>query len=286
MRWLVTGAGGMLGAAVVRALAGCDVVAVRRAELDVADARVVARMLAVHRPDVVLNTAAYTAVDAAQSEHAAAYLGNAEGPGTLAACCVVSGARLVHVSTDYVFPGDADRPYEPGDPTGPRTVYGASKLAGESAVLAASSRHHVVRTAWLYGAGGANFVTTMARLAQAGRDPDVVDDQRGSPTWTADLAAALVELGGADLPGGVHHFAGAGEATWYELARAVFTEVGADPERVRRCGTDRFPRPAPRPGYSVLGDAAWRAAGLTPPRPWRAALSAAFAAEGDALRDG
>nr|WP_275404127.1 dTDP-4-dehydrorhamnose reductase [Pseudonocardia acidicola] len=281
---MITGAGGMLGTALRAALAGRQPVALGRADLDVTERGAVEKALATHRPDVVLNAAAYTAVDAAETEHAAAYAGNAEGPAVLAAACAGAGARLLHVSTDYVFSGDATAPYEPGDPTGPRTVYGASKLAGEQAVLAASPRHHVVRTAWLYGAGGPNFVSTMARLAREGRDPDVVDDQCGSPTWAADLAAALVELGGSDVPGGVLHFAGGGRTTWFGLARAVFEELGADPQRVRPCGTDRFPRPAPRPAYSVLGDGAWRAAGLTPPRSWRAALSAAFAAEGDALR--
>ncbi|WP_214368589.1 dTDP-4-dehydrorhamnose reductase [Pseudonocardia sp. H11422] len=282
-RWLITGANGMLGTALRAALAGQEPVALGRAELDVTDAGSVERAITAHRPDVVLNAAAYTAVDAAETAHAAAYAGNAEGPATLAAACAGAGVRLLHVSTDYVFAGDATTPYEPTDPTGPRTVYGASKLAGEQAVLAASPRHHVVRTAWLYGRGGANFVSTMARLAREGRDPQVVDGQRGSPTWTGDLAAALVELGGADIPGGALHYAGGGETTWFGLARAVFAEVGADPERVSPCGTDRFPRPAPRPAYSVLGDDAWRRAGLTPPRPWRAALTAAFASERDAL---
>lgn len=273
----------MLGRALLGALLGRDVTATGRAELDLADPASITAALARHRPDVVLNAAGYTAVDAAETDRAGAVAGNVEGPAALAAACARAGAVLVHVSTDYVFPGDAQVPYEPGDATGPRTVYGRTKLAGEVAVLAASPRHHVLRTAWLYGAGGSSFVSTMARLERTHPTVDVVDDQRGSPTWTADLAAALVALAAADLPGGVRHFAGGGDTTWYGLARAVFAELGADPDRVRPCTTDRYPRPAPRPAYSVLGDAGWRADGLPAPLPWRDALHAAFTKGGDDL---
>jgi dTDP-4-dehydrorhamnose reductase len=182
-----------------------------------------------------------------------------------------------------VFPGDAARPYEPSDRTGPRTAYGRTKLAGEERVLAAWRRSWVVRTAWAYGASGGNFVKTMARLERDRDTVSVVDDQHGSPTWTRDLATGLVEL--ADLvttrrepAGRVLHGTGGGETTWYGFTRAIFEELGADPGRVRPCPSTEYPRPAPRPAYSVLSGTSWQDAGLTPLRPWREALSAAFAA--------
>lgn len=238
---------------------------------------------------IVINAAAYTAVDAAESDVDRAMAVNADGPRLLADACRVHGVPLLHVSTDYVFDGTANRPYEPDDELAPNTVYGRSKLAGEQAVLASGAEAWVVRTAWVYGAGGGNFVKTMARLEQARDTVSVVNDQLGSPTWSADLAGGLLELAGrvADRSGPrrrVLHCAGGGRASWYELARAVFAVLGADPDRVRPCGTEEFPRPAPRPAYSVLSQESWRSAGLTPLRPWPAALSAAFAEQGQALR--
>ncbi len=288
MRVLVTGARGQLGAdlvAVLGARADTDVVELGRRELDVADLPAVDRAVATHRPDVVVNAAAYTAVDAAESDEQAAYHVNAVGPGCLAAALARHGGRLVHVSTDYVFAGDAREPYDVGAPAQPRSAYGRTKLAGELAVRellpAAGS---VVRTAWVYGAAGGNFVKTMARLAAQRDTVEVVDDQHGSPTWSADLAAGLAELALSDAPAGTYHLTNTGETTWFGLARAVFEELGLDPDRVRPTTTAAFPRPAPRPAYSVLSDAAWRAAGLTPLRDWRSALAAAFAQAGDRLR--
>ena len=188
------------------------------------------------------------------------------------------------MSTDYVFPGDGTRPYEVDDPTGPHSVYGASKLAGELAVLQAHPEAHVVRTAWVWGATGGNFVKTMAKLESARPTLTVVDDQRGTPTYSADLAAGLLELAGADLPGGTLHATNAGETTWFDFARAIFVELGADPERVQPTTTANFPRPAPRPAYSVLSSAAWVSAGLTPLRDWQAALTAGLAAAPAAFR--
>ncbi len=273
MRLLIPGGRGQLGtdlAEQARA-AGHDATAPGSAELDVTDAAAVDA--AVAGMDVVVNCAAHTAVDAAEGEPGAAAAINETGAANLARACASHGVRLVHVSTDYVFPGDATSPYEPGDPTGPRSVYGRTKLAGEQAVLAALPSAHVVRTAWVYGPHGGNFVATMARLESVKDTLDVVDDQLGSPTFTGDLAAGLLELAGrTDLPGGVLHAAGAGETTWCGLARAVFAELGADPERVHPTTTDAFPRPAPRPAYSVLSGKAWAAAGLTPLPEWRDAL--------------
>ncbi|WP_127783836.1 dTDP-4-dehydrorhamnose reductase [Rhodococcus sp. X156] len=284
---LVTGAKGQLGTDVVeQALAaGHQVRAAASADLDVTDAAAVhaavAELADGEQLAVVVNCAAHTAVDAAEDEPAAAAAVNTDAPGHLARACAAHGVHLVHVSTDYVFPGDASRPYEPGDPTGPRSVYGRTKLAGEQAVLAALPSAHVVRTAWVYGAHGSNFVATMLRLEATHDTLRVVDDQRGSPTWSADLAAGLLELATRrDLPGGVLHATNSGDTTWCGLARAVFAEVGADPERVHPCRTEEFPRPAPRPAYSVLSAAAWTAAGLTPLRPWEQALHAALAQGG------
>ncbi|GAA0526739.1 NAD(P)-dependent oxidoreductase [Saccharopolyspora subtropica] len=238
---------------------------------------------------VVVNAAAYTAVDAAESEPDRAARVNTDGPAALAVACRESGLPLLHISTDYVFPGDADRPYEPTDETGPRTVYGRTKLAGERAVLESGARAWIVRTAWVYGARGGNFVRTIARLSAQRETLSVVDDQLGCPTWAADLARGLVELAErvADRRGPeqkVLHCTNSGQASWWEFARAIFEELGLDPSRVHPCTTADFPRPAPRPAYSVLSDAAWRAAGLTPLRPWREALAAAFAQDGEALR--
>jgi dTDP-4-dehydrorhamnose reductase len=193
------------------------------------------------------------------------------------------------VSTDYVFAGDGTQPYGVADPVAPRSAYGRSKLAGERAVRAAlPGGSYVVRTAWVYGATGGNFVKTVARLERDRPALEVVDDQRGSPTWSADLARGLVALGRSALshgvPPGVYHCTNAGDTTWYGLARAVFAELGADPDRVCPTTTDRFPRPAPRPAYSVLSPAAWLAAGLPPMPPWRDALARAFAAAGAAFR--
>lgn len=234
---------------------------------------------------VVINAAAYTAVDAAETDVERARAVNAVAPGLLASACARHGVPLVQVSTDYVFAGSASRPYEPDDPTDPRSVYGRSKLAGERAVLTSSPDAWVVRTAWVYGAVGGNFVRTIIRLERERDTVSVVSDQYGSPTWSADLARGLMELAGRLATGRgpsrrVLHCAGGGEATWFLLARAVFEELGADPARVMPCGTVDFPRPAPRPVYSVLSGAAWTAEGLPPLRPWRQALSAFFREHG------
>jgi dTDP-4-dehydrorhamnose reductase len=275
--WLVTGAGGQLGTHLLELLDGAAVVAVTRGDLDITDEAAVDALIGDTRPDVVLNAAAYTAVDAAEEQVEDAFAGNERGPRLLAEALGRHGGRLVHVSTDYVFAGDAARPYEPDDPTGPRTVYGRSKLAGEQAVRAALPDSHVVRTAWVYGGPSANFVDTMIKLEQSRETLDVVSDQIGSPTWVRDLAAALIALGSAGVPGGVLHYVNAGQASWFELAREVFRLVGADPARVRPVSSEQFPRPAPRPAWSVLGTTSWTNLDLPAPREWQAALTAALA---------
>jgi dTDP-4-dehydrorhamnose reductase len=279
-RWVVTGAGGQLGHHLVDLLAGADVFAPTRAELDITDAEAVRAALAEYRPDVVVNAAAYTAVDAAETDEDTADRVNHLGPRNLAEALAAAGSgRLVHVSTDYVFAGDASAPYEVDAPVGPTGAYGRTKLAGERAVLEAlPERAHVVRTAWVYGGPGPNFVHTMLRLERERETVDVVADQIGSPTYVRDLAGALLELGRSAVPGGTLHYVNAGRASWFELAREVFRLAGADPERVRPTDTASFPRPARRPAWSVLSTAAWTRAGLTPPRPWADALAAALAA--------
>ncbi|MEU3334473.1 dTDP-4-dehydrorhamnose reductase [Streptomyces sp. NPDC002144] len=283
--WLVTGAGGMLGQDVLARLAEAEetAVALDRAALDLTDADAVIRALEEHRPAVVVNCAAWTAVDDAETREDEALRINGDGPRHLAEACARTGAVLLHVSTDYVFAGDADEPYAEDAPTAPRSAYGRTKLAGEQAVLKSlPERGYVVRTAWLYGAGGPNFVRTMIKLEGVKDTLDVVDDQRGQPTWSADLAGLLYELGRAALaggaPAGVYHGTSSGETTWFGFTRAIFERLGADPERVRPTTSEAFVRPAPRPAYSVLGHDRWAAAGITPIRDWREALTEAFPA--------
>lgn len=287
MRLLVTGAGGQLGSDLLRVLAGTahEVTGLTRAELDVTDPAAVEKAVVDVRPDLVLNAAAYTAVDAAETDEDAALLLNGEGPANLARVCALHGGGVVQVSTDYVFSGDATRPYEPSDEVGPRSAYGRTKLAGERAVRELlPERSWVVRTAWVYGQTGGNFVKTMAKLEGVKDTLDVVDDQRGSPTWSRDLAAGIVTLAERRPRPGIYHCTNAGDTTWFGLTRAIFAELGADPERVRPTTTEAFPRPAPRPAYSVLSGAGWAAAGLPLLRPWDQALHAAFTEVGDAFR--
>ncbi|HET7530931.1 MAG TPA: dTDP-4-dehydrorhamnose reductase [Mycobacteriales bacterium] len=276
--WLVTGAGGQLGSDVVDLLHAYaeQCVGVARAELDITARDDVQRVIDDVRPDVVVNCAAYTDVDGAETDEDGAYAVNARGPQHLAEACAATGARLVHVSTDYVFAGDASTPYDEQTRPAPRTAYGRSKAAGEQAVLTSHADAFVVRTAWLYGAAGPNFVKTMARLSTQRDSLDVVDDQLGCPTWTLHLARGLIALAVSDEQPGIWHCTNDGEASWYVFARAVFAELGLDPARVQPTTTDKFPRPAPRPAYSVLSTAKWKAAGLPVMSHWRDALHEAF----------
>lgn len=247
-------------------------------------ARIVRSDNADHRL-VVVNCAAYTAVDAAETDEETAYAVNAAGPALVATACAKVGARLIHVSTDYVFPGDATEPYDVDDATGPKGAYGRTKLAGEQAVREIlPDTSYVVRTAWLYGATGQNFVKTMARLEREKDTVSVVDDQRGSPTWSRDLAAGLLALAGADVPAGTFHATNRGDTTWHGFTQAIFEELGADPARVLPTTSEAFPRPAPRPAYSVLSPRAWDEAGLPPLQGWREALAEAFRTNGNAFR--
>jgi dTDP-4-dehydrorhamnose reductase len=297
-RIVVVGAGGQLGAELTALLelappvggwqglthAECDLTDLHRVRAVIADqARAAA---AAGGPLAVINTAAYTNVDAAESDEPSAFAVNASGPAHLALACAQVDASLVHVSTDYVFSGTRGdgRPYSAGDATDPQSAYGRTKLAGELAVrdlLPHSS--WVVRTAWVYGATGSNFVKTMARLCAERDTVDVVTDQIGCPTWAADLAAGLLQLVAVNPPSGTYHAAGGGRASWFDLARAVFEELGQDPARVHQTDSAAFVRPAPRPAWSVLSSEEWSAVGLAPLRDWRAALGAAYVKDGAAL---
>ena len=254
MRLLVTGAGGMLGRAVAERAQrlGHDVRALARTDLDVTDATAVHDALAELRPRAVVNCAAYTDVDGAESDRDAAMAVNGTGAGNVAAAAADVGAAIVHVSTDYVFDGSRRAPWVESDPVAPLGAYGATKLAGEEAVAAANPAHAIVRTAWLFGAGGRNFVDTMLALGAEREEVSVVTDQIGCPTWTGHLAGALVELAERPQDTGLHHIAAAGSCSWNELALEVFDRAGIDC-RVLPTTTAAFPRPAPRPAYSVLG---------------------------------
>ncbi|MGV9858043.1 dTDP-4-dehydrorhamnose reductase [Gordonia sp. NPDC003425] len=301
-RLWVVGAAGQVGSALLNdPRPGWEIVPLTSADIDITDAASVRTALAdLARGDVLINCAAYTNVDGAESDPEGAALVNAIGPGHLATRTAGVGAWLIHISTDYVFGGAAaggrsddapemqvrTTPYEPDDvdlTVTPDTVYGATKLDGELAARAADPHTTVVRTAWVYtgGPGSRDFVGTMRRLESERDVISVVDDQTGSPTYARDLAAGLWELaaraGDETVTGRVLHATNTGAATWFEVARAVFAELGADPARVHPVTTDEFPRPAPRPAYSVLSPAAWTSAGLTPLRDWREALAAAVA---------
>ncbi|MEO6144133.1 MAG: dTDP-4-dehydrorhamnose reductase [Dermatophilaceae bacterium] len=278
-RWLVAGSGGMLGQDLVATLrtrpgAG-EVTAADLDSLDITDADQC--LAAVTGHDIVVNAAAWTAVDDAETHEAQAFSVNAVGAANLARACSAAGARMVQVSTDYVFAGYATSPYAEDAPLAPRSAYGRTKAAGEWAVRThLPSASWVVRTAWLYGAHGPNFVKTMARLASERDTVLVVDDQRGQPTWTMDLASAIVRLVDMQAPSGIYHGTSSGDTTWFGFAQAIFAELGFDPARVEHATSDAFPRAAPRPAYSVLGHEAWSQAGLAGLPDWHQALSEAL----------
>jgi dTDP-4-dehydrorhamnose reductase len=272
MRLLVTGAAGMLGRDVVAAAegAGHGVTALSRRDLDVTDPAAVRAAVEAARPDAVVNCAAWTDVDGAEEHEADATRINGEGAGNVAA----AAPFVVHVSSDYVFDGTATAPYREADPTGPAGAYGRSKLAGEIAVAAAGEEHAIVRSAWLFGVHGKNFVATMLRLAEDRDEVNVVADQIGCPTFTGHLAPALVEIAEQRL-GGVMHMAGGGSCSWHELAQATFEEAGTDC-RALPVATAEFPRPAPRPAWSVLASTRPEVPALP---PWREGLSAYLRSE-------
>src|SRR5215470_2981331 len=274
-RWLVTGAGGMLGQDMVACLerGGETALAFTRANLNITDQAAVTATVRGCRPDIVVNCAAWTAVDEAEAHENEALEVNGSGARLVAAACAEGGARLIHISTDYVFAGAARRPYGEHDRCGPRTAYGRTKLAGERAVAELlPGAGYVLRTAWLYGAHGPNFVRTMIGLERDREVVDVVDDQRGQPTWAMDVAGQVIALARSGAPAGVYHATSSGETTWFGFAQEIFRLLGADPARVRPVTSGAYPRPAPRPAYSVLGHGTWASAGIEPIPGWRLRL--------------
>lgn len=267
MRWVLTGGGGMFATDMAKVLerSGADVRVLARTDLDILDAD--ACRTALEGADVVVNAAAWTAVDDAETREADAFAVNAVGPANLGRAAREVGARLVHVSTDYVFDGTATSPYAEDAPVAPRSAYGRTKAAGEWAVRAETPDHLIVRTAWLYGAAGPCFPKTMARLAAERPELSVVDDQVGQPTWTFDLADLVLRLVTAGAPSGTYHGTAEGSVSWFGFTRAVLDGIGSTTHLVPTT-SDAFVRPAPRPAYSVLGHEALRAVGVEPIGDW------------------
>lgn len=272
MKILVTGANGQLGRELMELQAPRDmeIIGFGREKLDITDLAQCRNVIQTYKPDAVIHCAAYTKVDQAESEPDEAYRVNAYGTRNAALAAVEIGAKFVYVSTDYVFDGQSDRPYREYDRTDPQTVYGRSKLAGEQLVQSLSSWYFIVRTSWVFGKYGSNFVNTMLKLAEERDKLKVVHDQVGSPTYTLDLAQFLLELVRTDYYG-IYHASNSGICSWYEFAKAIFEERGLNVQ-VEPCTTAEFPRPAPRPAFSVLDHGAIRAHGFQPLRPWRDAL--------------
>jgi dTDP-4-dehydrorhamnose reductase len=275
VRVLVLGGGGQVASAVVAAAPAHHQVAVRtRAELDIGDERAVARALAETRPEWLVNAAAYTAVDLAEDQPAQAMAVNDTAVGVLAAAASNAGCRLVHLSTDFVFDGNANRAYLPADPTNPLSVYGMSKLGGERQVLKGAGAGIVLRTAWVYAAAGRNFVLTMLRLMREKEQLSVVCDQIGTPTWAAGIAAAIWGLMEAGAPGGVYHWTDLGVASWYDFAVAIQDEALARGMLGRAVPitpipSTAYPTRARRPAFSVLNTESTRALIKVPARHWR-----------------
>jgi dTDP-4-dehydrorhamnose reductase len=278
VRLLVTGAGGQLAREVVRACPDDEVVALTRSELDITDEAAVVAAVRDHAPDVVVNTAAMTDVDGCESDPDRAHAVNALGPWWLARTCREASTVLLHVSTDYVFDGEAPRdgageprPWAEGDPVAPRSVYGRSKAAGEQLIRETLRDHVIVRTAWLAGAGGGNFVRTMLRVGRERGAAVVVDDQIGSPTFATDLAPALRHLAVARRSG-TYHVVNAGRASWFDVAAATFELAGIDVDLARQ-PSSALDRPAPRPAWSVLDTRHARLAGVPALPDWRDGLT-------------
>jgi dTDP-4-dehydrorhamnose reductase len=272
MRVLLLGGSGLLGTDVRAALVAHDVISPKSSEVDVTDAGAIT--VAARGVDVVVNAAAYTAVDAAESEVARAFAINADGAANAARAAAAVGARLVHMSTDYVLNGTSEAPIPETASLAPRSVYGNSKAAGELAVRNLHPGPHILRTSWLYGEGG-GFPATILRLVSERETVSVVTDQVGQPTWSSDVAERIAQVLEQDIPPGVYHATNSGRASWFDFARAILDQVGLDPNRIVPTDTASFARPAPRPAFSVLSHDGWRQAGLAPMRPWQDALAAA-----------
>ena len=277
MRVLVTGASGQLGKDVVALFQqkGHEVMGCSRSELDITNLEQCQQVINGFQPDSIIHCAAYTAVDAAETDVDGAYKVNAVGTRNVVVAAERVGAKLVYISTDYVFNGRSAVPYQEYDNTDPQSIYGKSKRAGEVLTQSLSSRYFVVRTSWVYGLHGNNFVRTMLRLGQEKPQLQVVHDQKGSPTYTVDLARFLQELVQTEKYG-VYHASNSGDCTWFEFTQAIFEEAKElgfmIKAQVEPCTTEQFPRPAPRPANSIMDHLSIRTNGLTDLRPWREGL--------------
>jgi len=275
---VVLGAGGMLGRALVEHLAQYAPLAAARADVDVTNPDELQGFIP--KGATVINASAYTDVDGAESDEGAAFAINAEAVRIIAETVKAKGARLIHISTDYVFDGTASKPYDERAIRAPRSAYGRSKVAGEQAVEGIlPDSGIIVRTAWLYGYPGKSFPATILRASKNREFLDVVSDQVGQPTWSGDVAAMVEALVVNDIHHGIFHATNSGQTSWNDFARAVFRQAGLDEERVRPVTSEAFRRPAPRPSYSVLGHSAWGLHGFQEPRPWEDALAEAWARE-------
>lgn len=271
MRVVLTGAGGMLGTDLQTAFQDTELLALTKNELDITDLSSVLRVVEDYQPQLIINGAAFTKVDDCESRTDLAYAVNAIGPRNLAVAARLANAALVQISTDYVFPGVSDQPYREYDVTGPQSEYGKSKLAGEQMVRDLCPAHYIVRTSWLYGQHGPNFVKTMLRVGLEQGKVRVVDDQIGSPTYTADLAAAVREL--VNQPAyGIYHLSNQGTCSWYQFACDIFAQAGVAVQ-VEAMNSSELDRPAPRPAYSVMDNRTWRLSGHLPLRHYREALA-------------
>jgi dTDP-4-dehydrorhamnose reductase len=282
MTWLITGASGQLGLALQEEVTqrGIEFVAANSSELDITKPIIVNQIVNLIEPNVIVNSAAWTDVDGAESNESAAYSVNTLGPQNLAFAASKAGAQLVQISTDYVFLGEASSPWNENAPHDPQSVYGLTKSEGEKFVQTAlPTASYVVRTAWLYSSRGENFAKTMVDLAlnQDG-EVRVVNDQIGQPTFAGDLAKQIVELVLSEAPTGIYHGTNSGQATWFEFAQEIFKLVGTDVSRVIPISTSEFPRPAKRPAYSVLSHDAWAGTSVTAMRNWKIALEEAMPA--------
>jgi dTDP-4-dehydrorhamnose reductase len=285
MKLLVCGAQGMLGRDLIARLEDSphEVIAGSRIEFDITRKRDLHSRIQGSHPDIVINCAAYTTVDKAESEPEKAFAVNRDGAANLAAVCRESRTPLIHVSTDYVFDGKMDRPYREDDPVNPLGVYGRSKLEGEKAVQSMLTEHIIIRTSWLFGVHGSNFVKTMLRFARERDELRVVADQRGCPTWTGHLADALLEISrqtlehSSNTPWGTYHFCGSGETSWHEFATAIIAEgrlrENLKVARILPITTAEYPTPARRPAISILDCTKIESAFGIKPEPWRTGLA-------------
>ena len=282
MTWLITGASGQLGLALQEVLIqrGIDIVGANSSELDITKPLIVNQLVGFTNPSVIINTAAWTDVDGAESNESAAYSVNSLGPQNLAIAARKVDARLVQISTDYVFSGDASTPWSENAANNPQTVYGSTKSKGENFVLTSLPLNsYVVRTAWLYSPKGKNFAKTMVNLALNQLDEvRVVNDQIGQPTVAGDLAKQIVDLVLSEAPAGIYHGTNSGQATWFEFAQEIFRLAGADVARVIPVSSSEFPSPAKRPAYSVLSHDAWAGTSVPEMRNWKIALEEAMPA--------